>query len=196
MAQDSSRPEFWDTRFRDGVTPWDAGGVPPQLALWIEKRKSPLRVLVPGCGTGYEVRLFAERGHDVLAIDFSDAAVEAARQELGSFSGLVKNADFFALQERPFDLVYERAFLCALPRARWGQWGRRVAELVRPGGELAGFFYIDDNERGPPFGISQERLNQLLGKAFELTENLAIPAQQSLAVFEGKEIWQVWKRRL
>jgi SAM-dependent methyltransferase len=139
---------------------------------------------------------FAERGHDVLAIDFSDAAVEAARQELGSFSGLVKNADFFALQERPFDLVYERAFLCALPRARWGQWGRRVAELVRPGGELAGFFYIDDNERGPPFGISQERLNQLLGKAFELTENLAIPAQQSLAVFQGKEIWQVWKRRL
>jgi SAM-dependent methyltransferase len=195
MAQDSSRPEFWDTRFRDGVTPWDAGGVPPQLAVWVEK-KSPKRVLVPGCGTGYEVRLFAERGHDVLAIDFSDAAVEAARQELGSFSGLVKKADFFRLKESPFDLVYERAFLCALPRSLWPDWGRRVAELVRPGGELAGFFYIDDNERGPPFGISQERLDQLLGKAFELTENLAIPAQQSLAVFQGKEIWQVWKRRL
>lgn len=196
MAQDSSRPEFWDTRFRDGVTPWDAGAVPLQLAVWIEKRKSPLRVLVPGCGSGYEVRLFAERGHDVLAIDFSDAAVETARQELGPFSGLVKKADFFVVQERPFDLVYERAFLCALPRALWGDWGRRVAELLRPGGELAGFFYIDDNERGPPFGISRDGLKELLGEAFELTEDQAVPAAQSLPVFKGKEIWQVWKRRL
>src|SRR5919109_3794562 len=73
MAQDSSRPEFWDTRFRDGVTPWDAGGAPRQLAVWIQEKTSPLRVLIPGCGTGYEVRLFAEHGHDVLAIDFSDA---------------------------------------------------------------------------------------------------------------------------
>ena len=142
------------------------------------------------------MRLFAERRHDVLAIDFSDAAVEAARQELGPFSGLVKKADFFVVQERPFDLVYERAFLCALPRALWGDWGRRVAELLRPGGELAGFFYIDDNERGPPFGISRDGLKDLLGEAFELTEDQVVPAAQSLPVFKGKEIWQVWKRRL
>jgi SAM-dependent methyltransferase len=195
MAQDSSRPEFWDSRFRDGVTPWDAGGVPLQLVVWVEK-KSPLRVLVPGCGTGYEVRLFAERGHEVLAIDFSEAALEAARQELGAFSGLVKKADFFSFETEPFDLVYERAFLCALPRSLWPSWGQRMAELVRLGGELAGFFYIDDNERGPPFGISRARLKNLLQDAFELTEDQAVPAGQSLPVFKGKEIWQVWKRRL
>jgi SAM-dependent methyltransferase len=195
MAQDSSRPEFWDTRFRDGVTPWDAGGVPSQLAGWVEK-KAPLRVLVPGCGTGYEVRLFAERGHDVLAIDFSDAAVEAARRELREWSRLVKKADFFSFETEPFDLVYERAFLCALPCSRWPAWGRRMAELVRPGGELAGFFYIDDNERGPPFGISREGLKDLLEQGFELSEDQALPAGQSLPVFKGKEIWQVWKRRL
>jgi len=196
MAQDSSRPEFWDTRFRDGVTPWDAGRAPRKLEIWLRDKKSPQKVLIPGCGTGYEVRLFAEHGHDVLAIDFSDAAIEAAQRELGSLSGLVKKADFFGLQDGPFDLVYERAFLCALPRAVWPRWASRVAELVRPGGELAGFFYIDDNPRGPPFGVSRERLNELRGKAFEVTENQALPAEQSLPVFQGKEIWQVWKRRL
>jgi SAM-dependent methyltransferase len=196
MAQDSSRPEFWDTRFRDGVTPWDAGRAPRKLEIWLRDKKSPQKVLIPGCGTGYEVRLFAEHGHDVLAIDFSDAAIEAAQRELGSLSGLVKKADFFGLQDGPFDLVYERAFLCALPRAVWPRWASRVAELVRPGGELAGFFYIDDNPRGPPFGVSRERLNELRGKAFELTENQALRAEQSLPVFQGKEIWQVWKRRL
>jgi SAM-dependent methyltransferase len=183
-------------RFRDGVTPWDAGGVPAQLALWLQGKKSALRVLVPGCGTGYEVRLFARRGHEVLGIDFSAAAVEAARRELGSLSALVKQADFFALEEKPFDLVYERAFLCALPRALWSSWARRMAEMVRPGGELAGFFYIDDNQRGPPFGVSRQELERLLSFAFRLDEDQPIPPEQSLPVFQGKEIWQVWKRRL
>jgi SAM-dependent methyltransferase len=193
LSSDSARPEFWDTRFRDGVTPWDAGGVPPQLAAWLQSRTSPLKVLVPGCGTGYEVRLFSELGHEVLAIDFSDAAIEAARRRLGLS---VKKADFFRLEEGPFDLVYERAFLCALPRAVWPEWARRMAELVRPGGELAGFFYIDDNPRGPPFGISREDLARLLEAGFLLAQDLPIPAAQSLPVFKGKEIWQVWRRRL
>jgi len=195
LAQDSSRPEFWDVRFRDGVTPWDAGGVPQVLKEWISKRKARLRVLIPGAGTGYEVRLFAERGHDVLAIDFSDAALDAAQKQLGALADRVRKADFFSFKDRPFDLVYERAFLCALPPRLWAQWGRRMAELVRPGGELAGFFYLDDNERGPPFGVSREALNELLEERFELTETRSIPAEQSLPVFKGKEIWQVWKRR-
>ena len=93
-------------------------------------------------------------------------------------------------------MVYERAFLCALPRPRWPDWARRMAELVRPGGELAGFFYMNDNERGPPFGVSYEMLSALRGSAFELIENQPVPAAESLPVFEGREIWQVWKRRL
>jgi thiopurine S-methyltransferase len=184
-----------DTRFRDGVTPWDAGGVPRRLARWIES-KSPSKILIPGCGTGYEVRLFAERGHDVLAIDFSAAAVEAARRELGLLSKLVEKANFFEFETESFDLVYERAFLCALPRPLLPDWGRRMAEIVRPGGELAGFFYIDDNERGPPFGITREELDRLLVPAFVLEEDSPVPAAQSLPVFKGKEIWQVWRRRL
>jgi SAM-dependent methyltransferase len=153
------------------------------------------KILVPGCGTGYEVRLFAERGHDVLGIDFSDAAIEAARRELGPLSGRVRKADFFELAGE-FDLVYERALLCALPRARWPDWARRIAELVRPGGELAGFFYLDDNQRGPPFGASRARLQDLLGERFDLTADEPVPPAESIPVFQRKEIWQVWKRRL
>jgi len=197
VAQDSSRPDFWDTRFRGGVTPWDAAGVPPQLASWLPGRKSPSRVLIPGCGSGYEVRLFAAHGHDVLAIDFSAAAVEAAREELGEpLARLVTQQDFFSLDARPFDLIYERALLCALPRRMWSQWARRVTELVRPGGELAGFFYLDDNERGPPFGVAPHALRALLEGGFELMEEKAIPPEQSIAVFQRKEVWQVWKRKL
>lgn len=199
MASDSSRPEFWDTRYRDGVTPWDAGRVPPTLAQWLRAQPAPpaagRRVLVPGCGSGYEVRAFAEHGDDVLGIDFSDAAIEAARRTLGKLAGRVRQADFFALAEAPFELVYERTFLCALPRREWPRWGVRVAELVSPGGLLAGFFFFDDNERGPPFGISARELHALLDPAFAALEDEAVPAAQSVPVLAGKERWQVWKRR-
>jgi SAM-dependent methyltransferase len=195
MAQDSSAPGFWDTRYRGGVTPWDAGGVPPTLLRWLAQHPAG-KVLIPGCGSGYEVRAFAEHGHDVLAIEFSEAAIEAARQRLEGLSSRVVKADFFALEGGPFDLVYERAFLCALPRSLWPRWAARVAQLLRPGGELAGFFYLDDNLRGPPFGIARERLDELLGKDFALTEETAVPPGESIAVFKGKEVWQVWRRRL
>jgi SAM-dependent methyltransferase len=193
VAQDSSQADFWDTRFRGGVTPWDAAGVPLFLGKWLDHKK-PCRVLIPGCGTGYEVRAFAGRGHDVLAIDFSDAAIEAAQRELGKLSDRVRKADFFSFDAPPFDLVYERAFLCALPRRMWAQWAERVAELLRPGAELAGFFYFDDNEKGPPFGVAPHALKELLRTKFILQEEKAIPAAESLPVFRGKERWMAWQR--
>jgi SAM-dependent methyltransferase len=196
VAQDSSRPDFWESRYRGGTTPWDAGGVPAALLAWLKKNDSRMRVLVPGCGSGYEVRAFAERGHDVLGIDFSDAALEAARRQLGKLAGRVRKADFFELDEAPFDLVYERTFLCALPRRLWPDWGRKIPELVRPGGRLAGFFYLNDNQRGPPFGISSSRLHELLDGAFVQDEEQDVPAEQSVPALAGHEVWQVWRRRL
>jgi SAM-dependent methyltransferase len=196
VPQDSSKPDFWDTRFRGGVTPWDAGGPPAALQRFLESESRGLKVLIPGCGSGHEVRAFAAHGHDVLAIDFSDAAVEAAQRALGALATRVRQADFFALGEGPFDLVYERAFLCALPRRLWPAWGARVAQLVRPGGRLAGFFFIDDNERGPPFGIAPDALHALLDPAFGLEADAPVAPGESIPVFRDKERWQVWKRSL
>lgn len=192
----SDAPAFWDTRYRGGVTPWDAGGVPPGLERWLAHRKEPFRVLVPGCGSGYEVKRFAERGDQVLGIDFAEAAIERAQRTLGILANRVRRADFFLLEEDPFDLVYERTFLCALPRTLWPHWGRQIPMLVKRGGLLAGFFFFDDNERGPPFGISAPRLHELLDPSFSLTEDRPVPPSESVPVLAGRERWQVWERRL
>lgn len=194
MAQDSSKPDFWDTRFRQNATPWDAGRVPAALQRFVARHAGRGRVLVPGCGTGYEVRELAHAGFDVTAIDFSVAALEAARRELGPLAHLVRHADFFAFDgdAPPFDAVYERAFLCALPRRVWGDWERRTAQLLRPGGLLFGVFYFDSNAKGPPFGIGAADLDAMLSGDFERLEDEAV--EDSLPVFSGKERWQVWRR--
>ena len=75
--------EFWDSRYRERRTPWDQGGVPEALTRWLRTTPSPGRVLIPGCGFGYEVRAFHDAGWDVVAIDYSPTAVKHAREMLG-----------------------------------------------------------------------------------------------------------------
>ena len=142
---DPAGPDFWDLRFREGFKPWDAGGVPAALREFLAREPAGRRVLVPGCGSGYEVRAFADAGHEVVAIDFSAAAIEAAQHVLGELGRVLVRGDFFAHSLGEYDLVYERAFLCALPRPLWPRWAARVAEVIRPGGRLAGFFYWSDD---------------------------------------------------
>jgi len=193
-SRDASSPSFWDERFGRGFTPWDRGGVPQALRAFVAAQKRPLRTLIPGCGAAYELAYLLDAGWDATAIDFSPAAVAAGKAAVGPWSGRVVQADFFAWQAaQPLDLIYERAFLCALPRALWPQVARRWAELLAPGALLAGFFFFDDAAKGPPFGISAERLDELLAPSFECIEDA--PVGDSIPVFQGKERWKVWQRK-
>ena len=194
MAQDSSKPEFWETRYRDGVIPWDAGKVPPALRDYAKRIAPGSRILIPGCGSAYEAYYLLESAFDALAIDLSPAAVEAARRNLACFADSVRIADFFAFDfGKPYDVVYERAFLCALPPRMWPQYASRMADLIRPGGALAGFFFFKETEKGPPFGTTPGALHELLEPFFTLTEDR--PTEDTIEVFRGAEHWQVWMRR-
>ena len=193
--RDPAGPEFWDLRYGAGFAPWDAGRVPAQLRAFVAAASAPRRVLVPGCGSAWDVRFLAESGWEVLGIDFSEEALAAARPVLGPYADRVRRADFFApLPAEPFEVVYERAFLCALPRRMWADWARRIAEVVAPGAALVGFFFFGEGERGPPFPLaSREELAALLEPAFERIEDEAVP--DSIPVFAGKERWQAWRRQ-
>ena len=187
-------PEFWDHRFRNATTPWDAGGAPEDLRRFAEERHDRPRTLIPGCGSAWEARWLLERGWPVTALDFSPAAIEAARPVVGPFGDSLLLADFFNFElGTAFDLIYERAFLCALPRKFWPAWGTRLAQLLPPGGLLAGYFFFHDDPKGPPFGTSAQELEGLLSAAFEQVEDRE--ARDSIPVFAGRERWQVWRRR-
>jgi hypothetical protein len=103
----------------------------------------------------------------------------------------VQEGDFFAFDpHQGFDLVYERAFLCALPRRLWPAYAERVAAVLRPGGMLAGFFFFGDGDRGPPFALHPGELEALLGARFERVDDREVT--DSVPVFAGRERWQAW----
>lgn len=193
-AEDSTQPDFWNTRYAAGKTPWDLGGVPDALRSFLARAKLPGRVLIPGCGSGYEVQAFHDAGFEVTAIDFSAAALEQAGRILGPLRNCVISGDFFTHDfGQQFDLIYERTFLCSLPPERWPAYARRMAELLDEGKILAGIFLYGEEPDPPPYPLTEAQALELLADEFDLIRTE--PVSDSLPLFEGMERWQEWRRK-
>lgn len=197
----------WDKMWKQSITPWDRSESNPALVETLEEKSdlfgSPFKdtnskerrkkVLVPGCGKGYDVLLFSSFGYDAYGLDASPTAVEEANKLLSNQGkeqqypikniqngrGEVKFVvtDFFkddflsqthsAGSDQTFDLIYDYTFLCALPPTLRPQWAARMSQLLSPTGRLVCLEYPlgkDPKLGGPPHGLSRELYEQLLAK--------------------------------
>jgi len=192
---DCTDPDFWSIRYASGRTPWDFGGVPAALKSFLARSPAPGRVLIPGCGAGYEIQAFHAAEFDVTAIDFSPAAFDQAKRVLGALANKFIVGDFFTYDFGPrrFDLIYERTFLCSMPPARWPDYANRMADLVTPGGRLIGvFLYGQPSSGGPPYPLTDEQAQELFQRNFQPVRSELMT--DSLPLFRGMERWQEWRR--
>lgn len=151
----STEENFWENCYEKKLTGWDRGKASEALFYWLNSDLvKPCRILVPGCGNGYEVVQLAEKGFDVTAIDIASTPI-ASLQSLLDKKGLkaqLIEADFFDwLPESPFDVIYEQTSLCALPPNLWGQYEEQLHQWLKPDGLLLAQFMQTGEEGGPPF---------------------------------------------
>lgn len=136
--------EFWEQRFAEGNTPWDRGESSPQLGAWLAAGAlKPCRILVPGCGSGYEVADLALAGFEVTGLDYADAAIARthARLKEAEADAMLVQADTLTWRpDRPFDAVYEQTCLCALHPDDWRTYADQLHRWVAPGGRLFALF--------------------------------------------------------
>lgn len=194
--------QFWENCYQTGNTIWDRQAPNPQLESWIrtghllpvvDSDARPgsnddarvTRVLIPGCGAGYEVVLLAEWGFDVLGLDYAPSAIAQARNLLrqllaskvggGVVRAEVLQADLFEFSPGvAYDAVYDQQCLVALHPSRWPAYAARLHTWLRPGGQL--FFVLDQSlsdavaasqlaagkpRRGPPYDCSVAQLREV-----------------------------------
>lgn len=137
--------EFWKERFATGTIPWDRGEPNPQLAQWLaDGTLAPgARVIVPGCGQGWEVAALAAAGMGVTGIDFAVGALALCRQilERKNLSAQLVDADVLHwLPDAPVDAVFEQTCLCALYPDFWTRYAEQLHAWLKPGGKLLALF--------------------------------------------------------
>lgn len=193
----------WDKCWEERVTPWDLGQVTPIVSHLVEQQGliPQGRVLVPGCGAGYDVLALASPNRYVTGIDISEKALKRA-QELASSAPNPKycefvKADFFTWSPvETFDLIFDYMFFVAIEPSMRSSWGKRVAELLKHDGELITLMFpISDHEGGPPYAVSIPRYEEVLHPlGFEAIsiENNEIAVGRR----KGKEMLGRWKRKV
>lgn len=199
MSESPTQREFWEKRYQANRTPWDANGTPAALQRYLAEHPGRgERVLIPGSGSGHEIGAFAQAGYAVTAIDLSGAAVAKARGRLipGMVADVVEG-DFFTFDfgREPFEVIYERTFLCALPLSLWPKIAARLTQLLNPVGRLIGFYFFGPKAEGPPFGCAPGEPDALFGDTFTRLVDVPVPASESLPLFAGAERWQERQRR-
>jgi 2-polyprenyl-3-methyl-5-hydroxy-6-metoxy-1,4-benzoquinol methylase len=169
----------WQSRWQDGTTGWDLGMAHPSIAELLElsyklaEVQPGFRAYVPGCGRGHEGAFLANAGFNVVAADFVEEAIAEAKMLYDDNTKLnFKVEDALIKQDKEsFDLVFDRAMLCALQAANRQAYLDAVVHRLKPGGLFMGILFssIDDQvEKGPPFALSRDELWDLFSPSFSL----------------------------
>lgn len=71
--------------------------------------------------------------------------------------------DFFTLEGRKFDVIYDYTFLCAIEPNMRKSWAEKMKQLLKPGGELVTLIFpLETREGGPPYAMSIDLVTNLL----------------------------------
>ena len=131
--------DFWQRHFDAGTTPWDRGAASPQLVAWLPHFAAGETVVVPGCGSGWDVAALARAGARVTGLDYAPAAVAQTRARLAAdqLGAAVVEADVLAWSPAaPVDAVFEQTCLCALHPDHWTRYADQLHRWLRSGGRL------------------------------------------------------------
>ena len=198
----------WEQHYQDGHIPWDKGAAAPPLQEWIRSNTGKIcgSVLVPGCGLGHDTLEIASmtEASEIVGIDISPSAIEAAREHSRSDRTKFELADLFKLPDslsNRFDWIWEHTCFCAIDQNLREDYVKGVHGALNDGGKLLAVFYLNpyDNEHprgeGPPHGTSIEELERLFVESgkFDLLETY-VPGE-SYPGREGLELTALLQKK-
>jgi SAM-dependent methyltransferase len=168
---DANQKNWWSEIYRSEEPRWDLKAPSPSLANIMPRLKlTRARILVLGCGPGNDAAWFAELGHLVTAVDFSEEAIKEATKRYGNVRGLeFLQCDAFNLPKEfknSFDIVFEHTCYCAITPSRRNELVRVWRQALAENGHLMGIFFTMDKRFGPPYGGSEWEIRSRLQKNF------------------------------
>jgi SAM-dependent methyltransferase len=189
--------EYWQARYQAGDTPWEKGAPSPGLVDFLAAHPDLPRgtVCVPGCGTGHDVRAWAQAGFDTFGCDIAPAAIQLAAEKTRA-AGLTARfqlADF--LRDEPpfqFDWLFEHTLFCAINPNERDDYVRAVLRWLKPDGQFLAVNYLIPDKDGPPFGTTRNEQWTRFSPHFDLLKEW-VP--RSYPNRTGLELMLWWRRK-
>lgn len=195
----------WESRYLAEDTPWDKGTHAPPLDEVLtsiapsEWGDGP--ILVPGCGSGHDVRRLARLGVPVIGLDISRSALKRAESYPLVGQEVYEAGDFLApswSEGRVFSGWWEHTCFCAIDPSDRDNYVNAAAACLSPGALFAGVFFLTpydpgEDSTGPPFESSVEEIMGLFQQSFDFVEGW-VPSS-SYPGREGREWVGIFRRK-
>jgi SAM-dependent methyltransferase len=167
--KDTLNQKMWSGRYQEDDTPWDLSTYHPCLDWTLPRLKlSRSKILVPGCGAGHDAAKLSALSHRVTGLDFSEEAVKLASERYKDVPFL--HSDVFShakTHTEHYDIVFEHTLFCAIDTGARSKLVKAWADLLKEGGHVLGTFIVCNKRKGPPFGVSEWELEELLSPFFK-----------------------------
>lgn len=177
--------DFWSERYITEQTGWDLGAVSPPLKAYFDQLEDrSLRILIPGCGNGYEAEYLLKSGFEnVHVIDLSQFPLQNLQERCPGFPRAhLHQGDFFEHQNT-YDLIVEQTMFCAIDPTLRAAYANQVHSLLAENGKLVGVLFDKFFESGPPYGGDKQEyltyFTQFSSVEMEPCYNSAAPRQGS-----------------
>ncbi|HOZ88254.1 MAG TPA: methyltransferase domain-containing protein [Bacteroidia bacterium] len=183
--------EYWNKRYLSNEAGWDLGQISTPLKSYFDQLQNKNAfILIPGAGNAYEAEYLFNNGFkQVYVCDLAAEPLLNLKQRCPSFNSQhLLQQDFSKLKDLNFDLIVEQTFFCALNPALCAAYFKKAAELLKPGGKLAGVLFDDVlNSDKPPFGGNRQEYVSYI-KPPLLIKTLE-PCYNSIKPRQGRELF-------
>lgn len=149
--------QLWNAAHSDG----DIGhysNTPTEFAKEILRVIPPnSQVLELGCGVGNDSVAFANKGHDILATDFSEIAIQKNKDTYKDISGLtfevLDMSRPFKFNDNTFDVIYARLSLHYFTDTITRNIFQEIKRVLKPNGLIC---FICKSVKDPLYGKGEE----------------------------------------
>ena len=167
--------EYWENIYLNNDTGWDLGAATPYIEKISDEIKKG-KVIILGCGRGYDAVMLAKKGFEVTAVDFSPSAINFLNDLANQKSALVKiiQRDIFSLADNfkgHFDYVIEQTCFCAINPVRRLDYEKLVSNILCKNGKLIGLWFPLDkklSDGGPPYGTTVKEVKSIFNKGWKI----------------------------
>lgn len=186
----------WESRYQSGDMPWEKGAPSPGLVDFLAAHPELKRgsVAVPGCGTGHDVRAWANAGFEAFGFDLAPSAIRLGNEKTkaaGLFATFQQSDFLNDAPSQQFDWLFEHTLFCAIDPKQRDNYVSAALRWIKPGGQFLAVHYLIPDEDGPPFGTTREELLQRFSPHFDLIESWVPRSYPNRTGLE----WMLWWKR-